>query len=195
MSRSTDIPDEDAWTFDVDAGDYRIKLEGTAEFGTPHVTSIAVEGITRPDGKRIVVTREVLAEVARRLTVLADNGFAIHRATETKILGEGTLTLGEDTKAAVRAKDVRLTRTDYAYATETFEQLQSARRRRLTTDDLQRIAEAYKDAQADRRPVIAAVAEEMTVSKSRAAHLIKEARKAGLLPPAQPRGNSNAEDE
>lgn len=193
------------WTHEQQAGDYLIRLEGSASGGRAYVTSVTITGRTSPDApadapipaRQYEVVRDTLIAVGRSFNDLAEHAYALHRATERTEAGPGMVTIrtGAGDEASVPVASATVKRTDPAVYTQARAQSATARRRRLSDDDLTRVAETYQTAQHDKQPVIAAVAQEMHVSKSRAAHLIKEARKAGILPPAQPRGNSNAEDE
>jgi hypothetical protein len=192
------------WTHEQQAGDYLVRLQGSASGGRPYVTSVTITGRTSPDvpdeapvtARQYEVVRETLMAVGRAFNELAEHAYALHRATERIEAGPGKVTIRTSgAEVSVPVARATLKRTDPAAYGAALEQAATARRRRLTDDDLTRVAETYQTAQHDKQPVIAAVAQEMHVSRSRAAHLIKEARRAGILPPAQPRGNRNAEDE
>jgi hypothetical protein len=62
-------------------------------------------------------------------------------------------------------------------------ELSRRQRSRLTDADYQRVADAYRRGERDGVPVKGAVAAEMCVTESRAAQLISESRKRGLLGP------------
>jgi hypothetical protein len=61
------------------------------------------------------------------------------------------------------------------------------RGRRLSDEDLQRVAEIYREALADRKPPTKAVERALPTSRSNAGRLVQEARRRGFLGAATPR--------
>jgi hypothetical protein len=75
-----------------------------------------------------------------------------------------------------------LLREDASRGGDHYREVQRRRRSRLTPADYQRVADVYRQAVADGRPVQQAVADDFFVGRQRGASLIAEARRRGLLP-------------
>jgi hypothetical protein len=114
------------------------------------------------------------------------------REAVTERLGDGTLTITtpDGTRHSTQARNVVLAPAS-GYVEAVYGELQRRRRSRLTDDDYVRVADVYRHAVTDGRSAQHAVKDTFTVSQSRAATMIAEARKRGLLPPTT-RGKAQA---
>ncbi len=147
-----------------------------------------------------VLTPANLRELAAGLQQLAEQLVAAELSS-TYETGPATVTLLDDDGQIVSldVDDARLPKVDRVAAVALEEQMAATRRARWIDDEqLAKVAEAYRQAKAERRSTQKAVAQDRGISVGRAAQLIAQARKAGHLPPAPPRrrkGGSDAEDQ
>jgi hypothetical protein len=138
---------------------------------------ITATGRTGPDG------HQVATALTMRGTITAD----FLRSLADKF--DGLLDMGA-AMATLAADDSGRLRHDDGVTAATLDALQSGRRRKhWDRAALQEVADVYLAAKSEGRSVSTAVASYAGVGDSRARHLIKEARTAGLLPPCARRGS------
>lgn len=151
----------------------------------PVVTGIAA--MQFGDRQRITSLRdmqEMLRRTIEEKRLLQElTGDAMRVKIETHLIlqspPDGELEVGEH---AVR--DLRIRDLGEAARARAYKAAEPRRRRTLTREYLQKVAEVYRDALADGLPPTVAVQEAFQVSHSNAAKYVKKARDAKLLRPA-----------
>lgn len=174
------------------AGDYDIEVVAVEDGDRAHPVRVTITG-RKFDDRVVTIDRGTLEEVARELDTIVDRIHADEMNSRRQHLGSGTVRVGGEDGVEFPVRGLTITSKDLGGAARDYERLQRGRRSRgIDGDALDRIAEVYKAAKAEGRPVQGAVAEAMSVTKSRAAHLIKMARDSGRIEPVQ-KGGSDAE--
>lgn len=130
---------------------------------------------------------ETLADIGNALPHFIDEG-AAHLAREAaKQTGTATLTFTKPDGTQVSHEVENATfGPGPDYVEGVYNELQRRRRSRVTDADYERVAQVYREAAANGESVQHAVKDAFTVSQSRAAAMIGEARRRGLLPPTTP---------
>lgn len=159
--------------------------------GTAYASSFTVRTADRQP-----ISRDRLAQIAAQLDVFTDGGAAYLAEQQayvdaSKAASAGTAIFTAADGTQIEAQAVLGPHVPEDYAQQAHEELRRRRRGRLTDSDYERVAQVYRAAIAEGRPTQHAVKDAFTVSQSRAAALIGEARKRGLLPPTT-RGKAKA---